>query len=330
MNEDTTDSPWNFTKLFNNNSVRCCVGKVNEGVGGSRDTKTDGSCGIRQKTTGGKVAASKSSEPKSKHRKPGKQFFITICLPFRPCLLECARVISNLEFNFNEIITYCVSVEASDRSENYSHHMHAFIEFVKPIYILEICEYLKSVYYNLNVDVRPCRSKSNFFKYISKEDVHLYTNVKTSSLHFNYRCYKWAESINKFDRTHPFVTEHRFCYRYLQRYFNDFVKKSASKFHGLRLYGGGDVYSNWMVDVVEWWNGCVRAVNWGTKRKQLYIFGDTNVGKSTLVEKLIGKQNMKFVFYPGVGKFVWVVLTLSFTKLLFLRSLIIHFIRVLF
>lgn len=28
-----------------------------------------------------------------------------------------------------------------------------------------------------------------------------------------------------------------------------------------------------------------------------------NVGKSSLIEKLIGKRNMKFVYYPGIGQF---------------------------
>lgn len=36
----------------------------------------------------------------------------------------------------------------------------------------------------------------------------------------------------------------------------------------------------------------------------MYIWGGTNVGKSTMVERLVGKNNMKYVFYPGVGKFV--------------------------
>lgn len=33
------------------------------------------------------------------------------------------------------------------------------------------------------------------------------------------------------------------------------------------------------------------------------MWGPTNVGKSSFVESLIDKQNLKYVFMPGVGKF---------------------------
>lgn len=39
------------------------------------------------------------------------------------------------------------------------------------------------------------------------------------------------------------------------------------------------------------------------KKSKLYLWGGTNVGKSSLVESLVGRSNMKYVFYPGVGIF---------------------------
>lgn len=33
------------------------------------------------------------------------------------------------------------------------------------------------------------------------------------------------------------------------------------------------------------------------------MYGPTNVGKTTFVEKLIGEINQNYIFYPGVGKF---------------------------
>ena len=142
----------------------------------------------------------------NRRKRPGKQFFITINFTFAPCLLERARLISNPEVGFNEIISYCVAVERSDKSELCSHHIHCFVEFKEALLISDLCEYLKSVYFELHIDVQPCRSRKSCLKYISKENVYFYTNVKTSDLHFNYRCFKWADSISKFDHTHPFVT----------------------------------------------------------------------------------------------------------------------------
>lgn len=47
-------------------------------------------------------------------------------------------------------------------------------------------------------NIQTVKSKRNVLKYISKEDVELITNVKSSLLHFNCRCYEWASGISKF------------------------------------------------------------------------------------------------------------------------------------
>lgn len=250
------------------------------GAAGISHTETSG---YVQK--GGKRKLDVTVTKSNKKKKPGKLFFVTIQLAFKPDLTERSRLIANVEIAGYKLITYCVAAEVSEVSSAYSYHLHAFFEFEELIFVEELCKYLQSVYDGVNVDVRPCRSKKACLKYISQEDIWLYTNVKVSSLHFNYRCYNWAKNIRKFDHTHPFVTEHRFCYKFLKNYYEDFVKNSVGKFGGLREFNG-TVYKNWMLDVVSWWNECVRAIQydmWGTKRKQLYIFGNTNVGKSTLI-----------------------------------------------
>lgn len=125
----------------------------------------------------------------------------------------------------NELVTHCISVEHCERSETGVDHLHAFIEFSLPLYILELCEYLREVYNGCKLDVQPCRCKKSCFKYVSKCDVWLITNVKTSSLHFNYQCFVWATNTIKVDCTDPFVVMHRFQYKFLERYLLDFQKR---------------------------------------------------------------------------------------------------------
>lgn len=58
--------------------------------------------------------------------------------------------------------------------------------------------------------------------------------------------------------------------------------------------------------MVQWYKEWVKALREGNmicKRRQLYLSASTNVGKSTAIEDIIGKVNMKFVFNPGVGKY---------------------------
>lgn len=81
------------------------------------------------------------------------------------------------------------------------------------MYIQNLCEYLKEIYVDCKLDVQPCRSKKRCLFYISKEDVNLLTNIKSSELNFNYRAYMWAVKTN-IECTDPFVVQHRFNYKF--------------------------------------------------------------------------------------------------------------------
>lgn len=76
--------------------------------------------------------------------KLGRQFFITIGFEFSLLLSERLNVLQNLESfdRSNEIITYCIAQENSFKSEKFIHHIHCFVEYNKPILVIELCEYL--------------------------------------------------------------------------------------------------------------------------------------------------------------------------------------------
>lgn len=93
--------------------------------------------------------------------------------------------------------------------------------------------------------------------------------------------------------------EHRFCYRFLERYYRDYCKKSLGEFKCFRRVTY--THMSWTMDVVVWWNEVITKFE--LKRRCLYLYGRSNTGKSTFVEWLIGRNNMKYVFYAGVGKF---------------------------
>lgn len=173
--------------------------------------------------------------------------------------------------------------------------------------VIELCEYryIRSIYLDCKIDVQPCRSKKSCLQYVHKSDVEAYTNVKSSLLHFNFRCYGWTRKSGKFDCTDPFVVEDRFNYTFFERYLLDFNKNNLKYFKSLRKYEG-ECYDGWMLECVEWYDNVIQALDCKYKvhkRQQLFIVGPINVGKSSLVEKLIGRQNLKYVYYAGIGKF---------------------------
>lgn len=226
--------------------------------------------------------------------RPGKQFFITVSLVDPE---SCVR--SDFLSYFDNLVSYCIAVESSKTSNIVSTHLHAFLEFSDRYFLSDIRNYVLLFSDDSRVDVQACRSKKSCLKYISKEDVNLLTNVKSSLLHFNYRIHVWASNVTHFSHTDPFVVEHRFNYNYIRKYFNDFqLNKSVSP---CNLYQCYNAFFNWSMECALWWNSVIS--DFKLKRKCLYLYGDSNVGKSTFIEFLIGKKNLNSVFYPGVGKF---------------------------
>lgn len=244
-------------------------------------------------------------DPINKHCKPGKLFIVTVSWDGELFTTIRERFLDTLQVGFGiNFISYLVALEKSDRSSIVDYHIHSVLEFQKPVYVTDIGDYLR-MFYSMKVDCQPCRSKRSALKYCSKEDRDLLTNVKTSELHMNYRLHVWASNANSFKFTDPFVVEHRHQFNFLKKYFEDHKKLNAKSFGGYRQFVGPQ-YNGWHEAVCSWWNEWMTILDEGkkvVKRRQLYLSGPTNVGKTTVWESLVGKANMKFVFYPGVGNF---------------------------
>lgn len=248
------------------------------------------------RTTNRRVRDSVSSDVEVKTRlKPGSLFFITVELLTIYEELRC-----NFVNSFVDVVTYCCSIERSVSSKRVSNHLHCFLELKEKLLLVKVREKVVDFFgEGVHIDVQACRSRRSALKYISKEDRNVYYNCKQSELHFNKRVFDWASNVTYFSHTDPFVVEHRFCYNYLQKYFNDLKFEKFGKFMGFKKVEC--TYVGWAMECAIWWNK--RIVSTLFKEKQLYLYGPSNVGKSSFVESLIGRHNMDYVFYPGVGKF---------------------------
>lgn len=229
--------------------------------------------------------------------KPGHLFFITLSLnegSFYPVIrqdfVEC----------FEGVVTYCCAIEKSSEQSLVSFHLHCFLEFADALHINDLRNYIVACFPEFKLDIQACRSKRNVLKYISKEDKLVYYNCSSKLLHFNYRAYMWATSSNYFKFSDDFVMEHRNQYRFLQKYFYEVKKDVLNDFKCFNRVSNS--YFGWALEVAVWWNDMIKN-KFIKKRKQLYLFGLSNVGKSSYIETIIGYENLKFIFYPGVGKF---------------------------
>lgn len=229
--------------------------------------------------------------------KPSACFFITVDLP---TYYESVR--KDILAWFSEVVTFCVAVETSRVSKRVSYHCHLYLQFYTPCFLSDLREYIEMCLrvheWPSRFDIQSVKSTRNVLKYISKEDRNIIYNCKLSQLNFNYRAYRWAVETPKFSHADPFVQEHRFCYRYLEKMFND-VKMTLTVAPGLRPCT--KAYCNWSLEVCTWWNNFLKAV--GIRKKQLFLYGPTSVGKSSYIEILIGRANRSVIYFPGVGKF---------------------------
>lgn len=196
-------------------------------------------------------------------------------------------------------VSWLIALERDGHSGRYS-HLHLFLRTVDKWLLKDLCDYFKSIFGELCLyDVQKCRSERNALKYCSKEDKNLLTNVSSSKLNLYYQANEWCRKSSKYSYNDPFVFSQRFNYKFFQNMFSEVQKSKVPPFRGFRTFGHS--YCPWADEVTRWWNNKLQG--WYHKQKNLYLWGEKNMGKSKLIEKHIGKVNRHFVFYPDVGKF---------------------------
>lgn len=137
-------------------------------------------------------------------------------------------------------------------------------------------------------------------KYITKEDVEPLTNIKISSLSFLVQLHHFVRSNNKFDINSSFVVSHWNKYKFIERYHESFYSKNVVKFFGWVQIC--DSYEGWATEVCEWWNSYITS-NYYKKKLHLYLYGSSNVGKTSFVSRILSQVSDKLVYRPSYGMF---------------------------
>lgn len=255
---------------------------------------------VQSRTTTERVRDKENSPvSKSKRLKPGSQFFVTLHLS----IPVYDQIRQDFVESFQDLITYCCAVERSQSSLHVSNHLHCFLEFSEPILINDLRVFIESTFkdFYTTLDLQACRSKRNILKYITKEDNEPYFNCSASKLNFYYQVHNWARNTKYFCFDDPFVVQHKNQYNYLSKVFKSIKQRAVGQsFSGFKYVY--DVNLGWPYEAAMVWNDMLHK-HGIKKRKVLYLWGSSNTGKTSLIERFIGYENLRFVFYPGVGKF---------------------------
>lgn len=225
---------------------------------------------------------------------------------------------------FNSLEDFCDSLLVSEELHHFdgSKHHHIYMHTKVKYHIDDIIGFAQETYHtdpDLTLPsadefkVYTARSVCKILKYITKEDQKpLFKALNEKEFSFNYGAIAWAENTPNFDYADPFVLGHPQYYRLLEHVHSSVKTKAfANRSFKFRLYPTAlslansitqmspasqiDVSSQvacfedlneWQLKVVGWWNDFVINGPYH-KRKQLYLFGDPNTGKTTFIRNLL-------------------------------------------
>lgn len=209
------------------------------------------------------------------------------------------------EFAFESLVgTFDQLIITQEKHFDNSKHLHIFgatndkssLENIKEI-IFEIFETYG--------DSQPCKNRNNVIKYITKEDMYpMFINVDTAKFSFAYRARQWASTTERYKESDPFVLAHPQYYKLLQSVHaclhevkTGDLERHQDDFEYLLTI------PQWKQEVIKWWNDWIDN-GWTHKKKQLYLFGASNTGKTYFIQNEILKNKMAYEPTPE-SRFAW-------------------------
>lgn len=208
---------------------------------------------------------------------------------------------------FNQIEPYCSMLLVSEEPHfNRMPHHHIFLRTIEQYYLVDIRNlvhfaYERDIieaidlndheYVNNGILIQTIRNQDNYLKYITKFDTNpIFAGINENRLSFYYNSIKWAQNTSKFDYTDPHVLNHPQYYKLLEKVHTRIqAQKKQTKIVPLRPFLDEideEKQRSWQGIVIQWWNDWI-INGYEHKKKQLYLWGKSNAGKTTFILNLI-------------------------------------------
>ena len=230
-------------------------------------------------------------------RKQSQLFFATI-----------AHTLHDKEHVFMSLEDLCSKlVVAEEKHYDEQSHHHIYMRTVDKYHVGDVVSMLKEIYdmdehedvlASGQLNVSTVRSEKSVLRYVSKEDCEpLIKGICENQLSFYYRSIKWAANTPTFSVADPFVLNHPQYYKLLSDVHEQVhSNRQTLRRRNLRPYvltGENDQddmeqLNVWQQQVVDWWNDWVER-GFEPKKRQLYLWGPSNVGKTHFVHQLLAR-----------------------------------------
>jgi len=141
------------------------------------------------------------------------------------------------------------------------------------------------------IHVTTIKSEISYLKYITKEDcTPIKKGISDKMLSFYFQSIKWAMNTpNGYNPMDPYVLNHPQYHNLLSQVHSKVQEqKLIDNKQSLRIiyWAQREDEANWQDKIVHWWNDFL--LNGHThKKKQLYLYGASDVGKTTFVHNIL-------------------------------------------
>lgn len=231
---------------------------------------------------------------KNKSTIPCEQWFITISNIQVSNYDPRERLLSVFPTNYLE--QYAISMEENSEGSKSTQHLHALIIFKagNGKSFDNLNELIGFFYprptYRYNIENVKSLDKS--LKYISKSDKSLITNFSTSKFSQWYQLVQYCKSNEILNYTNPLIFGIKNTLTYVQQFHAE-VRGNLVPWKGFESCNITDLITScpWVDDVVNTYNINIKCFD--KKPKHVYLYGKANCGKSTVVESIIGEDNLK-------------------------------------
>jgi hypothetical protein len=203
---------------------------------------------------------------------------------------------------FDSLEKYCSHLVVAEEKHflNDGIHHHIYLRAIQDTSTDRVKVLLNRIYglnprdegYSNKLSVDNCRSEKSWLIYITKQDADpSFKGISLSQLSFYCKALHWASNTEEFSVADPFILNHPQYYKLLElvhaRVRTTMMSDHFEKIRPLSIvFNENQCEMNWQKEVIDWWNDW--AINgWKHKKRQLYLFGPSNTGKTTFIHRLL-------------------------------------------
>jgi hypothetical protein len=113
--------------------------------------------------------------------------------------------------------------------------------------------------------------------------------------------HKWTVNTLNFNLSDPFLKAHRINVEFAKKYHKSF-HDSIKTLLPLQKITQVKRFNSWQDKVVDWYNDWLEADDYSINKKHLYLYGDTNTGKTHFILRFLFAKYRNQIFRPCVAE----------------------------